>query len=40
LTPEDVLMGRMEQRLKQRQDKLDKAKIYREQQFKLKAEIL
>jgi transposase InsO family protein len=39
LTPEDVLMGRMEQRLKQRQDKLDKAKSYREQQFKFKAEI-
>ncbi len=39
LTPEDVLLGCTEQRLKQRQDKLDQAKAYREQQFKLIAEI-
>jgi len=39
LTPEDVLLGRTKQRLKQRQDKLDQAKIYREQQIKLMAEI-
>ena len=40
LTPEDVLMGRMEQRLNQRQEKLDKAKSYRLQQFKLTEQIL
>jgi putative transposase len=39
LTPEDILLGRTEQRLKQRQDKLDQAKAYREQQFKMKTEI-
>lgn len=39
LTPEDILLGRTEQRLKQRQDKLDQAKAYREQQFKMKPEI-
>jgi putative transposase len=38
LTPEDVLSGRTQQRLKQRQDKLDRAKAYREQQFNIKAE--
>lgn len=35
LTPEDVLFGRTELRLKQRQDKLDQAKKYREHQFQL-----
>ena len=40
LTPEDVLLGRTQQRLKQRQDKLDRAKAYREQQFNMKTEIV
>lgn len=39
LTPEDVLLGRTQLRLKERQDKLEQAKAFREQQFKLMAEM-